>query len=84
MSVSSSSSWQTNSRRSAAVDRRTVTRGALVAAALALLLYGYHFVQEARMFPWSARTTAVTENRPLPAIDLAAPAVVETATFAVG
>jgi hypothetical protein len=36
------------------------------------------------MFPWSSRTSPTVESRPLPPIDLAAPAVVETATFAVG
>jgi hypothetical protein len=66
------------------VDRRKVIAGAAIGAALALLMYGYQVVQEAPMFPWSSRTAPVVENRPLPPIDLAAPAVVETATFAVG
>ena len=53
-------------------------------AAFALLMYGYQFVQEAHMFPWSDRTTHAVESGPLPPIDLSAPVVIETATFATG
>ncbi len=36
------------------------------------------------MFPWSDRTTHAVESGPLPPIDLSAPVVIETATFATG
>jgi len=67
---------------------RQVAAGAVaLAAASALLWCGYHFVREAPMFSWTNRTapgSTVAEPRSLPPIDLAMPASVETATFAVG
>lgn len=67
--------------------RRPAAGSAALAAASALLWYGYHYVREVPMLPWMNRTAtadALAEPRALPAIDLAAPATVETATFAVG
>ncbi len=60
---------------------------AVLAAASALLWYGYHLVLEVPMFPWTDRsvtTETAAGPRALPPIDLAAPATVETATFAAG
>lgn len=64
--------------------RTTLIIGVAVAAASALLFVGYHILWEVPMFSWSSRTAPPVESRPLPPIDLAAPAEVETATFAVG